>query len=234
MASYLRTLLRYSNISNEELKREIGHAWCPVQYETEDFKALFLNRLTIIGDSREQNDWIEKACLYYGIRYAKAVKDKKAGTENLKEGDYTFKLDYGVTQFDFTGKVAYERKGSLSEIYNNLKSKDRERIEREFKRFGEKGYKKVVMILEYGSNVSDLLNGKFEFIDHYGINNDRDVGKLVFSSLMSWKQPNAYNFEIYQDENHTDTFWFMVMDMYYYFRNELKRRLENETASNEN
>ena len=209
----------------------------PPQYEGSEFEDLFLKHLTIIGDSREQKDWIEKACNYFGIGFVKAVKDKKAGTENLKEGDYTFLMDYGSVKMDYTGVVAYERKGSISEIYNNLKSGDRDRFEREFDRFAEKGYKKVVLLLEYGSNLMDLQDAEFKFIDHTGTFNRRSTGKLVFASLMAWKQRNAKDFEIYQNENHNDMFWWLLNDMYYWWRNEIfnqVKEIEKESENNEN
>ena len=227
---YLKTLLRKNGISKAEIEQPLRNAQVLEDYNTEDFVECFLNHLVIIGDSREQDDWIARGCGYYNIGYLHAVKDKKAGSENLKEGDYTFQVVYGDTVFDYRGVVAYERKGSLSEIYNNLKSGDRDRVEREFERFVDKQYKKVVLVLEYGKNESDTLNGKFDFIDHYGMYNTRDVGKLVFTSLMAWKQPNAFNFEIHQEENHTKLFWWIIMDMYYYFRNELKNKVRDLEA----
>ena len=224
--SYLAALLKKSGITKENINESLGNATCPAEYSTEDFEKYFLNHLRIIGDSREQNDWIEKACAYYGVAYEKAVKNKQAGTENLKEGDYTFELVYGDQKFSYLGVVAYERKGSLNELYNNLKSGDRDRIEREFERFVDKQYKKVVMVLEYGQTMSDLLNGRFDYIDHYGQYNTKDVGKLVYTSLMAWKQPNAFNFEIHQETNHEKLFWWIIMDMYYFFRNDLRTKRE--------
>ena len=231
---YLKTLLRKNGISKADIEQPIRKAQVLADYDSEDFVECFLNHLVIIGDSREQDDWIARGCGYYNIAYKHAVKDKKTGNENLKEGDYSYQVVYGDTIFNYVGVVAYERKGSLSEIYNNLKSGDRERVEREFERFIEKQYKKVVLVLEYGKNESDTLNGKFDFIDHDGLYNTRDVGKLVFTSLMAWKQPNAFNFEIHQEQNHTKLFWWIIMDMYYYFRNELKNKLKEKKESEEN
>ena len=220
----IKTLLKRLGVKKQAIEGGNKNASCPVEYYGEEFIECFLNHLTIVGDSREQNDWIEKACEYYHINFEKAVKDKKAGTENLKEGDYTYRVDFDDVVFDYRGVVAYERKGSLSEIYNNLKNGDRDRIEREFERFIDKGYKKVVMVLEFGENLDDLLYGKFEFIDHYGEHQEKNANKLVYSSLMSWKQPNRYGFEIYQSTNHLRIFWWIITDMFYYFRNEVKNK----------
>ena len=227
MADFVfKAALKKLGIAKENIQNGLGKPTCPVEYYTEDFVDCFLNHLRVIGDSREQNDWIEKACRYYQIAFEKAVKNNKAGTENLKEGDYTFEVQFGEKVFSYRGIVAYERKGSLSEIYNNLKSGDRDRIEREFGRFTDKGYKKVVLVLEYGENMSDLLYGSFNFVDHYGMDQERNVGKLVYSSLMSWKQPNNFGFEIYQNTDHVKMFWWMITDMFYYFRNEIRNELK--------
>jgi len=222
----LKTQLRKLGIDKNDIDNGISAPKCLAEYSTEDFEAFFLNHLKIIGDSREQNDWIEKACAYYGIAFEKAIKDKKQGTENLKEGDYSFQLIYGDRVFDYVGRVAYERKGSLSEIYNNFKSGDRDRVEREFERFISKRYEKVVLVLEYGNNLMDLLNGRFDYIDHHGQYNTKDVGKLVFTSLMAWKQPNAFNFEIHQETNHEKLFWWIILDMYYFFRCDLRKMIK--------
>ena len=207
---------------------------CDARFYTEDFAETFLPHLIVVGDSREQKDWIEKACEFYGIRFEKAVKDKKAGTENLKEGDYTFKMQFGDKIEDYTGIVAYERKGSISELYNNFKNGDRERIQREFMRFSEKGYKKVVLVVEYGENIVDLINGKFEFIGHDGYYQQKDVGKLVFATIMAWKQNNGKNFEIYQNTDHPKMFWWILTDMYYWWRNELFNKQKQIKESEEN
>ena len=225
-----KSQLKKIGITKEQIETGIATTQCPIEYVTEDFLECFVNHLTIIGDSREQNDWIEKACKYYHIAFEKAVKDKKAGTENLKEGDYTFQVQYGDTKFDYRGVVAYERKGSLSEIYNNLKSGDRDRIEREFERFIEKRYRKVVLVLEFGKNLSDLLDARFNFVDHWGMYQEKNVNKLVYSSLMSWKQQNAFNFDIYQETDHSKIFWWIITDMYYFFRNEIKNKIKQQEA----
>ena len=216
--------LKKVGITKENLAKRLSIASCSADFFTDDF-LYFLEHLRVIGDSREQKDWIEKACAYYGIAFAKAVKDKQAGTENLKEGDYSFEVVFGDQQFSYVGRVAYERKGSLSELYNNLKSGDRDRVEREFKRFTDKNYEKVVLVLEYGQTLTDLLNGRFDYIDHHGQYNTKDVGKLVYTSLMAWKQPNAFNFEIHQEPNHEKLFWWIITDMYYFFRNDLRKKI---------
>lgn len=231
----LLVALHKQGYTKNELASEVALQNIPTQYASEDFVELFLKHLTIIGDSREQKDWIERACAYYGIAFDKAVKDKKSGTENLKEGDYSFRLQFGDKVLSYVGVVAYERKGSISEICNNLKSGDRERIDREFNRFINKGYKKVVMVLEYGNNLLDLLNAEYEYIDHYGMYNTKNVGKLVYASLMSWKQQNGKNFEIYQNENHEQMFWWILTDMFYWWRNEIRNQVEevnNEKKEN--
>ena len=104
---------------DKKLNNEIRYDLIPSWVQGEDFLKLFLPYLKIIGDSREQDKWIEKACDLYGIAFEWAKKDKKAKTENLKEGDYTFKVIFGEREFDFVGQVAFERKGSVAEFYGN-------------------------------------------------------------------------------------------------------------------
>jgi hypothetical protein len=118
---------------NDNVRFDLIPKWA----STDDFANFFLPYLVIIGDSRERDNWIEKACSYYGIAYRTARKTKDS--ENLKEGDYTFEV-YGIS---YEGIVAYERKGSISELYNNV-IVDRARLKREFDRFRLKEYKKVV------------------------------------------------------------------------------------------
>ena len=100
---------------NENIKYDIIPKWV----RGSDFLNIFLPHLKIIGDSREQDKWVEKACAYYGIAFEWAKKDTKTGTENLKEGDYSFKIEVANRIFDYVGVVAYERKGSISEFYGN-------------------------------------------------------------------------------------------------------------------
>ena len=56
-------------------------------------------------------------------------------TENLKEGDITFIVQFGDKVYDYTNIVAYERKGSASEFCNNVMN-DRERLERGHRKGG--------------------------------------------------------------------------------------------------
>lgn len=190
--------------------------WC----KTPDFVDLFLPYLKIIGDSREQNHWIENAGKHFGIAFERAKKDRKAGTENLKEGDYTFQVIFGNRTFDYVGRVAYERKGSVAEFYGNLT--ERERIEREFERFTDKGYKKVVLMLEFGETLLDLIGMKFEFRTEGGALETHNTYRTIFSAVMSWKQPNNKDFDILQSDSRKKLFWLVLQDMYYYFRNELR------------
>lgn len=198
-----------------------------------DFIELFLPFLMIIGDSREQNKWIEKACEYYGIAFKWAKKGENS--ENLKEGDYTFKMVFGDTIIDYTGIVAYERKGAVSELYTNCtgynkkaKTSDRQRITREFERFKEKDYKKVVLLLEFGDKLIDLIDIQFSFQGAGGVLETKSAGYTIYSALMSWKQPNNKGFEIIQSDNHLKLFWMFLQDCYYYFRNDIRKKIIKE------
>lgn len=215
---------------DKQLNTDIHYDLIPSWVQGNDFLKLFLPYLKIIGDSREQDKWIESACNYYGIAFEWAKKDKKANTENLKEGDYTFKVIFGEREFDYIGKVAYERKGSIAEFYNNCtgyqKAKgtsDRERIKREFDRFTEKNYDKVVLMLEFGEKVTDLIGLNFEFRGEKGKLQSKNTYHTIYAAVMSWKQPNNKDFDIIQSNSHNKLFWLFLQDCYYYFRNEIRK-----------
>lgn len=215
---------------DKQLNTDIHYDLIPNWVQGNDFLKLFLPYLKIIGDSREQDKWIESACNYYGIAFEWAKKDKKANTENLKEGDYTFKVIFGEREFDYIGKVAYERKGSIAEFYNNCtgyqKAKgtsDRERIKREFDRFTEKNYDKVVLMLEFGEKITDLIGLNFEFRGEKGKLQVKNTYHTIYSAVMSWKQPNNKDFDIIQSNSHNKLFWLFLQDCYYYFRNEIRK-----------
>lgn len=218
-----------------KLNSEVNYLLIPAWVQGNDFLNLFLPYLKIIGDSREQDKWVEDACNFYGIAFEWAKKDKKANTENLKEGDYTFKVIFGEREFDFVGKVAYERKGSIAEFYGNCTgqkkesgSSDRERIKREFDRFNEKKYEKVVLMLEFGEQLTDLIGLKFEFRGAGGKIQTKNTYHTIYSSVMSWKQPNNKNFDVIQSNSHKKLFWLFIQDCYYYFRNVLRQECESK------
>lgn len=193
--------------------------------DTKDFKELFVPYLTIIGDSREQDRWVEQACRYHGINYIRAIKSEEM--ENLKEGDYTFRLDFtNKIKYDYVDRVAYERKGTISELYNNCID-DRKRLKNEFDRFVEKEYDKQVLLLEFGENLADLSDLKFDIIQK-GATRTVYAGKVIFSTVQSWKQPNNKDFEVIQSESREKLFWLMLNDMYYFWRNEVRNEFERE------
>lgn len=222
------------------LNDAINYDLIPNWVKGNDFLKLFLPYLKIIGDSREQDKWIEDACRYYGIAFEWAKKDKKAKTENLKEGDYTFKVIFGEREFDYVGKVAYERKGSIAEFYGNCTGQkkttgtsDRDRIQREFDRFNEKNYDKVVLMLEFGEQLTDLIGLNFEFRGEKGRLQVKNTYYTIYSAVMSWKQPNNKNFDVIQSNSHKKLFWLFVQDCYYYFRNEIRHEcIDNQMIEN--
>lgn len=209
------------DLGREEVINLINYEKIPKYIEGESFLKSFLPYLEIIGDSREQNNRIEKACNYYGISFTRAEKDKATGNENLKEGDYTFRVCFKRRIFDYIGLVSYERKGAVSEFYSNC-TRDRQRIEREFDRFSEKKYKKVVLLLEFGETLLDLIHAKYTYRSYGGELIEKDVGYTLFSSVMCWKQSNNKDFDVLQSNSHETLFWLMMFDCYYYFRNDIK------------
>lgn len=224
----------------KKLNNAVKYSLIPSWVQGSDFFLLFLPYLKVIGDSREQDQWIASACDYYGIAFEWAKKDKKANTENLKEGDYTFKVIFGNREFDYTGKVAYERKGSIAEFYGNCTgqkkdtgSSDRDRIKREFDRFAEKNYDKVVLMLEFGEKLTDLIGLQFEFRGDKGKLVTKNTYYTIYSAVMSWKQPNNKNFDIIQSNSHKKLFWLFLQDCFYYFRNEIRQEcIDNQLIEN--
>lgn len=211
---------------NKQLGRRIAYNRIPYWVKGEDFLRLFLPYLVIVGDSREQDKWVEKACAYYGIGFVWAKDDIG---DCLKEGDYSYKVCYGNREYNYIGKVAYERKGSVSEFYGNCtgynsdkKTSDRERIEREFDRFVAKKYDKVVLLLEFGEKLTDLIDMEFAFRDRTGALRTKSTGNTMYSAVKSWQQPNNKNFDVIQASDHEQLFWQWVQDMYYYYRNEIR------------
>lgn len=212
------------NPINTNIKYDLIPSWV----QGKDFFKHFLPYLKIIGDSREQDRWIEQGCKGYGIAFEWAKKDKKDKTENLKEGDYTFEVLFDNKQYSYVGEVAYERKGRVSEFFGNCtgynkqtQSSDRDRIKREFNRFNDKGYKKVVLMLEFGEKLTDLIDMRFE----YPVKGKLEVKNTfytMYSAVMSWKQPNNKHFEVIQSGSRKRLFWLFLQDCYYYFRNEIR------------
>lgn len=217
-------------LDKHETLNEINYDEIPSWVRGEDFLQHFLPYLKIIGDSREQDKWIEMACHYYGIAFEWAVKDTKKGTENLKEGDYTYQVIFGDKVYDYTGVVAYERKGSIAEFYGNCtgydkekKTSDRDRIKREFDRFGDKHYKKVTLLLQFGEKLTDLIDMQFQFRGKNGNYTRKNTFYTMYSAVMSWRQPNNKDFDILQSGDKAKLFWLFIQDCYYYFRNEIRR-----------
>lgn len=218
----------------KKLNTNINYDLIPSWVWGADFLKLFLPYLKIIGDSREQDKWVEAACEYYGIAFEWAKKNTKAKTENLKEGDYSFKVIFGNREFDYVGIVAYERKGSIAEFYGNCTGQkkekgtsDRDRIERELTRFQEKKYKKVILMLQFGEKLTDLINLQFEFRGEGGKLITKNTYHTIYSAVMSWKQPNNKNFDVIQSNSRKRLFWLFLQDCYYYFRNDIRQECIN-------
>lgn len=217
------TAINKLGLERKPINGSIVYDKIPEWARNKDFESLFLPYLTVIGDSREQDRWIERFLTAYGISYQEA----RAGTDvdNLKEGDYTFKLNFGSAEIDFTGIVSYERKGSVAEFYNNCIS-GREVIKREFNRFNDKRYEKTVLMLEFGEKLIDLIGMSYSFYKNIGghtIKQEYNAKKTMYSTIMSWKQPNNNGFEILQHNDRNTLMWMMLQDMFYYFRNYVRQ-----------
>jgi hypothetical protein len=204
-------------VLNPNIKYDLIPDWV----QGKDFLNLFLPYIKIIGDSREQNRWIEKACIYYGLAFEWAKKDKKNETENLKEGDYSYQVIFGDKIYDYVGLCSYERKGSVSEFFGNCMN-GRQRIKREFMRFNTKHYDKVVLMLQFGEKLTDLINMEYSYHNQFGEYIKVNTKYTMYSTILSWKQPNNNDFDIIQSSDKIKLFFMMLQDMYYYFRQEIR------------
>ena len=143
------------------------------RYSEKEVKDI-LSTLTILVDTREQDnahitDYLDKKKIKY--------KSKK-----LDFADYSCFIpkneQYGIVRdIYFTDMISIERKGSLEELSTNL-TKERERIEGEFKR--SKG--RVHLMIE-GATYGDILRGNY----------NTDYKKHSFiATLRMWE--NRYGF----------------------------------------
>lgn len=205
----------------QPINTNIRYDKIPTFVQGSDFLHLFLPFLTIYGDSREQDNWLFNYLNAYGIKTIRCVKNKKEKTENLKEGDYTFAVTFGDKIYDYTGVCTYERKGSVSEFYGNAQ-KGRKRVKKEFDRCNVKGYDKIVLMLQFGDKLTDLINLKFQYYSKNGKPVVIDTGYTLYSTVLSWCQPNNNDFRIIQSNDKNTLMWLMLQDMYYYFRQEIR------------
>lgn len=214
------------------LNKNIHYERLPQWAQGQSFLKMFLPYIKIRSDSREQDAYIQKACDYFGIAWEEARKDKKTGSENLKEGDITFAVIFGQQVYDYTGVVCYERKGSASEWYNNI-MKDRDRLNKEMQRQIDKGYKKFTLLLEIGNCLYDLIDYKFYYYNEQGERVEKTLGMNAFSTISSWCQNNHFGIELLQVDTQKGNkderfharmklFILMLYDMFYYFRQEIR------------
>ena len=117
-------------------------------------------------------------------------------------------------------------------MWNNLTT-DRERICREFNRFRDKKYDKVVLLLEFGEKLTDLIDMRFSFRAHDGRIVEKNTKNVLYSALQSWRQPNSKNFTIIQSNTHKSLFWQWIEDIYYYFRNDVNNRAKEIDNGNQ-
>lgn len=224
------TAINQLGLDKKTFINDIKNDRIPKWVQGKDLINSFLPYLCVCYDSREQNLWVADACSYYGIKTIRMKKDKKQETENLKEGDLTFRVEFGNKTYDYAGVVSYERKSKPTEIYANITQK-RETFEKEIFRQKDKNYKKFVILMEMGNCLLDLINYKYSYYKHTGEYVRGDFGNTVFNTIMSWR--NRYKVEVLQVdtqnmrkgqrfEARTKLFWLMIIDMFFFFRQELR------------
>jgi hypothetical protein len=78
-------------------------------------------------------------------------------------------------------------------------------------------------MLEFGNNIIDLINMEFRYRNSNGELVIKNTNKVIYSAVMSWKQPNNKDFDVIQSDSHRKLFWLFIQECYYYFRNEIRR-----------
>ena len=122
---------------------------------TDSQRKKILASLIILVDTREKkgkNDHILKYFDGKGIPWRR---------QKLDYGDYSFAIpaneDLGITEeISFADKIMVERKANLEELSNNY-TKDRERINKEFKN----GPKNKILIIE-NATYADMVKGNYK------------------------------------------------------------------------
>lgn len=150
---------------------------------TTDEKKLFMKKVTVIIDTREQkNEHITSLLDKLGIMHV---------SQKLDYGDYSFTADGK----DFSRCCVIERKANVNEIYGNI-SADRERIEKELDTIARNA-RQCVLLLE---NCADWETLKaFELSEADMKNTDRkvrNIGATCYGTLQAWRCGNRYSFTV--------------------------------------
>ncbi len=178
-------------------------------------KKTFLKTVTVVCDTAEQeNKHILKKFDEFGVKYIH---------KHLDFGDYSFttseKVKDGTKERDFTLNCVIERKANVDELYNNV-VQDRERIESEFNE-ANKLSNDFILLIENCATMDELKG--YTLKDwQLRISPQRqvcEIGKMVYSTIMSWRCGNRYRFTVEFAKDKDCTAGKMLELFYYYWAN---------------
>lgn len=169
-------------------------------------KKTFLNHVTILHDTREQ----ENIHIISELdRLSVAHQSRK-----LDYGDYSFAIDGR----DFSLSCVVERKANADELYHNI-MKDRQRIENELEA-GCKLSNQFTLLLENCGSMEELKGIQVSDRDMIQYNRKvKDIGFHCYNAIRSWESGNRYRFRTLFVKNSQSTAAAMLEEFYYYWRN---------------
>lgn len=179
-----------------------------------DEQKYFLSHATMLYDTREKENFaVLKIFAHLGL---------KTRRETFSTADYSFEID-GVSYKD---KWLGERKGSLTELYNNIfaanKDKtatERNNLEEELSRARQSGICELILFVQGCSGVAELKR----FVNKNATKHGQNAGRHIYSTLVSWGCNNRYGFKTVFAKTQEEIANEIVAHAFYFWRNEMKR-----------
>lgn len=188
-----------------------------------DEQKWFLENVKILYASQEhigKNDHILNYLKNINVAY-----EKQYAPNNLKQGDYTFK----VLDFDYRDEFLIERKFGLAEIYPciiapNILTKAKEQLteeelrnnlEYEFMCMCDNNVEEKWLFIEDCQSLESIKAWKSGY-EKRNIN----AGKTIYTTLTSWSCANRYDIKITCMANKNNFAPIMLTKMFYYWRND--------------
>lgn len=175
-------------------------------------KKRFLKEATVLIDTREQkNTHIKRAFQAMGVPFE---------VRKLDYGDYSFTAQGR----DFSLLCVVERKADPEEFYGNI-TKDRERIEKEF-RAASSIANQFVLLIENITNEKTLKNYIIpdeEFYAASGIHRKvQAIGEHCYSTIKSWECADRYKFKTVYVKNPENTAK-EILEIFYWWWHSYKK-----------
>lgn len=193
----------------------------------------FIENVKIIFSPQEKqgkNQHILNKLNSYKVKYEKIY-----APNNLKEGDYSFVIlgkdyrndflierKYGLEELQkCLGEENKETKSKkrLKELHKSLGvEKLRDNLEAEFARMLKNKVCEKWLFIENCRNFEEIRSWKSGFGK-----NKEFAGKMIYTTLLSWSCENRYGFKICCLENKNDFARVMILKMFYFWRNCMKK-----------